>query len=175
MSTSDHQWKSFSWKGRGSYVKSNLKQLPKYLITRKNSEPLLKDKLPSRNILTRSISTNQATPSSPVQKNNPKSQLLKILSKSSNNISLIGYSKQEYVSKTSYGEKFNRKTNAVFQTQGKKVGLKSKISDIVPHQPSTSNQILGDQSRVSSVKGKNSSNKESISDELKGKNQIWLA
>ena len=175
MSPSDHQWKSFSWKGRGSYVKSNLKQLPKYLITRKNSEPLLKDKLPSRNILTRSISTNQATPSSPVQKNNPKSQLLKILSKSSNNISLIGYSKQEYVSKTSYGEKFNRKTNAVFQTQGKKVGLKSKISDIVPHQPSTSNQILGDQSRVSSVKGKNSSNKESISDELKGKNQIWLA
>ena len=96
------------------------------------------------------------------------------MSKSSTNISLIGYSKQEYASKTSFGEKFNRKTNAVFRTQGKKVVLKSKVSDIVPHQPTTSNQILGDQSRVSSVKGKNSSNKESISDELKGKNQIWL-
>ena len=171
MSPSDHQWKSFSWKGRGSYVKSNFNQLPKYLITRKNSEPLLKDKLPSRNILTRSISTNQANPSSPVQKNNPKSQLLKILSKSSSNISLIGYSKQEYTSKTSLGEKFNRKTNAVFRTPGKKVALKSKISDIVPH-PSTSNQILDEQSKNSSIKGKNSSNKEPISDKSKGKNLI---
>ena len=130
---------------------------------------MLKDRLQGRNVLTRSVSTYQAAPSSPVQKNNPKSQLLKILSKSSSNISLIGYSKPEYDSKASIGEKFNRKTNAVVLTSGKKILLKTKTSDIVPHKSSAANNIPGEESKDSSKNDTVLSIRELTSDTTKGK------
>ena len=125
---SNPQWKSFSWKGRGSYVKANFNPVLKSSISRKNSEPLLKGKLPNRNLLSRSVSTYQETPSSPVTRNNNKPQFLKIFSKSTSNL-FIGYSKPEIASKALVGEKCNRKFNPVVRISGKKVPSTPKIGD----------------------------------------------
>ena len=112
-------------------MKANFNPVPKSLISRKNSEPFLKGKLTNRNLLTRSVSTYQETPSSPATRNNNKPQFLKIFSKSTSNL-FIGYSKPEIASKASVGEKYNRKFNPVVRISGKKVPSTPKIGDIIP-------------------------------------------
>ena len=112
-------------------MKANFNPVPKSLVSRKNSEPLLKGKLPNRNLLSRSVSTYQETPSSPVTRNSNKPQFLKIFSKSTSNL-FIGYSKPDIASKASVGEKFNRKYNPVVRISGKKVFSTPKIGDNIP-------------------------------------------
>ena len=176
-SSFNHKWKSFSWKGRGNHTKATFNPIPKSLVSRKNSEPLLKDKLPSRTHLTRlsSVSSFQATPSSPLTKSgpiNPKPQLLKILSKSTSNISFIAYSKPESVFNVAIGEKFNRKslTSALRTTSGKKVLSKSKSGDYVSTKSSTTNIIHGQTGlSESSKKVTTSTSEETNAEKQKGK------
>ena len=131
----NHAWKTFSQKSKPSHARAPFNQVPNALITRKNSEPFLKDKSSNRNQFSRlcSLSSLQAASPSLNKTNfsNVKPSLLKILSKSTSNISIISSSKFENSSKVTQGERYAKKFSTTGESSGKQVLSRSKSGEFV--------------------------------------------
>ena len=126
-------WQSFSFKNKAANVKSSsFNQVSRVLVTRKNSEPLLKEKISKRAQFSRQLSTTSQKSTSPwLTKStsiDEKPALLKSLSKSTSN---IASSKSEASFKgCERFEKYNKKFTTVVSSTQKQVLSRSRSGDL---------------------------------------------